>query len=117
MVDLIISFISTFKRLVISQSIKQFGTNCRFVQMGRIVAFSKRDELTLGTNCRFLEFGTNCRLRRIVAQAIKHTLAAKNTKTIEYRNHRMAQRKFLHKETCQNKVVTSFCLSASVRKF
>ena len=36
--------------------------------MGRIVAFSKWDELTLGTNCRFLEFGTNCRLGRIVAQ-------------------------------------------------
>ena len=35
--------------------------------MGRIVAFSKWDELTLGTNCRFLEFGTNCRLGRIVA--------------------------------------------------
>ena len=57
-----------FKRLVISWSIKQFGTNCRFLQMGRIVAFSKWDELTLGTNCRFLEFGTNCRLGRIVAQ-------------------------------------------------
>ena len=36
------------------------GTNCRL--------FSKWDELTLGTNCRFLEFGTNCRLGRIVAQ-------------------------------------------------
>ena len=35
--------------------------------MGRIVAFSKWDELTLGTNCRFLEFGMNCRLGRIVA--------------------------------------------------
>ena len=35
--------------------------------MGRIVAFSKWDELTLGTNCRFLEFGTNCHLGRIVA--------------------------------------------------
>ena len=66
-VGLIISFVSTFKRLVISWSIKQFGTNCRFLQMGRIVAFSKWDELTLGTNCRFLEFGTNCRLGRIVA--------------------------------------------------
>ena len=67
-VGLIISFVSTFKRLVISWSIKQFGTNCRFLQMGRIVAFSKWDELTLGTNCRFLKFGTNCRLGRIVAQ-------------------------------------------------
>ena len=66
-VDLIISFISTFKRLVISRSIKQFGTNCRFLQMGRIAAFSKWDELTLGTNCRFLEIGTNCRFGRIVA--------------------------------------------------
>ena len=36
--------------------------------MGRIVVFSKWDELPLGTNCRFLEFGTNCRLGRIVAQ-------------------------------------------------
>ena len=35
--------------------------------MGRIVAFSKWDELTLWANCRFLEFGTNCRLGRIVA--------------------------------------------------
>ena len=66
-VGLIISFVSTFKRLVFSRSIKQFGTNCRFLQMGRIVAFSKWDELTLGTNCRFLEFVTNCRLGRIVA--------------------------------------------------
>ena len=41
--------------------------NCRILQMGRIVAFSKWDELTLGTNCRFLVFGTNCRLGRIVA--------------------------------------------------
>ena len=38
-VDLIISFISTFKRLVISWSIKQFGTNCRLFKMGRVVAF------------------------------------------------------------------------------
>ena len=60
-VGLIISFVSTFKRLVISLSIKQFGTNCRLFKMGRIVAFSKWDELTLGTNCRFLEFGANCR--------------------------------------------------------
>ena len=67
-VGLIVSFVSILKRLVISWSIKQFGTNCRFLQMGRIVAFSKWDELTLGTNCRFLEFGTNCRLGRIVAQ-------------------------------------------------
>ena len=66
-VGLIIFFISTFKKLVISWSIKQFGTNFRFLQMGRIVAFSKWDELTLGTNCSFLEFGTNCRLGRIVA--------------------------------------------------
>ena len=35
--------------------------------LGRIVAFWKWDELSLGTNCRFLEFGTNCRLGRIVA--------------------------------------------------
>ena len=67
-VGLINFLVSTFKRLVISWSIKQFGTNCRFLQMGRIVAFSKWDELTLGTNCRFLEFVTNCRLGRIVAQ-------------------------------------------------
>ena len=51
-VGLIISFVSTFIKLVISWSIKQFGTNCRFLQMGRIVAFSKWDELSLGTNCR-----------------------------------------------------------------
>ena len=38
--------------------------------MGRIVIFSKWHQLTLGTNCRFLEFGTNCRLGRIVAQPI-----------------------------------------------
>ena len=78
-VDLIIFFISTYKRLVISVSIKQFGTKYRFLQMGGIVAFSKWDELTLGTNCRFfwnlgrivawdeLSLGTNCRLGRIVA--------------------------------------------------
>ena len=29
--------------------------------MERIVAFSKWDELPIGTNCRFLELGTNCR--------------------------------------------------------
>ena len=57
----IISFISTFKNMVTSWSIKQFGTNCRFLQMGRIVAFSKWDELSLGTNWPFFEFGTNYR--------------------------------------------------------
>ena len=35
--------------------------------LGRSVDFSKWDELPLGTNCRFLEFGTNNRLGRIVA--------------------------------------------------
>ena len=35
--------------------------------MGRIVAFSKWDELTPGTNCCSLELGTNCRWGRIVA--------------------------------------------------
>ena len=89
-VDLIISFISTFQKLVISRSIKQFGTNCRFLQMGRIVAWDELslfgiwDELSLGTNCRLgrivafwnlgrivardeLSLGTNCCLGRIVA--------------------------------------------------
>ena len=46
------SLISVFKRWLISWSIKQFGTNCRFLQMTRIVAFLKWDELSLGTNCR-----------------------------------------------------------------
>ena len=41
------------------------GTNCRFFwNMRRIVAW---DGLSLGTNCRFLEFGTYCCLGRIVA--------------------------------------------------
>ena len=47
------------------------GTNCRFLQMRRIVAFSKRDELTVGTNCRFLEFGTNCRPTRKIYACLK----------------------------------------------
>ena len=80
-VGLIISFVSTFKRLVISWSIKQFGTNCRFLQMGRIDAWDELslfgiwDELSLGTNWRLgrivawdeLSLGTNWRLGRIVA--------------------------------------------------
>ena len=38
--------------------------------MGRIVVFLKWDELSFGTNCRFFEFGMNCRLGRIVAQPL-----------------------------------------------
>ena len=73
-VGLIISFVSTFKKLVISRSIQQFGTNCRFLQMGRIVAFLKMgridawDELSLFGIWDELSLGTNCRLGRIVAQ-------------------------------------------------
>ena len=57
----ICSMLPIFKKLLISYSIKQLGTNCLFLQLGRIVAVSKWDELPFGTNCRFLEFGTNCR--------------------------------------------------------
>ena len=59
--------ISVFKTMLISWSDKQYEMNCCFLLLGRVVAFSKWYELTLGTNCRFLEFGTNCRLWRIVA--------------------------------------------------
>ena len=111
-VDLIIPFVSTFKSLVISWSIKQFGTNCRFLQMGRIVSFSKWDELTLGTNWRLgrivafwnlgrivawdelslfgiwdeLSLGTNCRLGRIVAQLHFKTIVLSNPGRL-YKNH------------------------------
>ena len=57
-VGLIISFVSTFKRLVIS-----FGNQLN--NLGRIVAFYKWDELSPFQN------GTNCRLGRIVAQPTK----------------------------------------------
>ena len=43
----------------------QNGTNCRLFKMGRIVAFSKWDELSPFQN------GTNCRLGRIDAQPLQ----------------------------------------------
>ena len=86
-VGLIISFISTFKRLVISWSIKQFGTNCRFLQMGRIVCrlfkmgrIDASDELSLFGIWDELSLGTNCRLGRIVAQPHLSILAPKETR-------------------------------------
>ena len=54
-------------------SLLTIGTNCRLFKTGRIDTWDELslfeiwDELSLRTNRRFLKFGTNCRLGRIVA--------------------------------------------------
>ena len=58
--------------------------NCRLFKMGRIVAW---DELSLGTHCRFLEFGTNLRLGRIVAlrkKSPQNRILTENSWTLVY---------------------------------